>query len=226
MDYEKALSKAREFYNARFATDSENEMLEQIFPQLRESEDEKIREGLIALIKNWNYPQELFTTKQNILDWLEKQGEKEQKVPEQCLKCNEYEIGYKAGYTHGCTAGYNRAVKEADEQKEQKPAELATNCSQQEWSEEDEKMLKGTIEAISAYIEDLKETNGRYVDILIKTAKKERDWLEERLKLLRPQPKQEWGEEEMKALKQVVDATQGELHEPLLSLYYKLLEQK
>ena len=58
----------------------------------------------------------------------------EQKVPDCCLKCNEYEIGYKAGYEHGCTAGYNKAMKEVDEQKENPknaisiPADCATNA--------------------------------------------------------------------------------------------------
>lgn len=44
-------------------------------PIITESEDERIRKGLIELIENWNYPQELFTTKRNIVAYLEKQKE-------------------------------------------------------------------------------------------------------------------------------------------------------
>lgn len=54
--------------------------IELAFPELAESEDEKIKKGLIELIENWNYPQELFTTKQNIIAYLERL--KEQKPAE------------------------------------------------------------------------------------------------------------------------------------------------
>ena len=61
------------------------EALQTLIPELRESEDERIRKGLIELIKNWNYPQELFTTKRNIIVYLEKQKE-EDVCPEYCVK--------------------------------------------------------------------------------------------------------------------------------------------
>ena len=47
-------------------------------PIIPESEDERIRKGLIELIENWNYPQELFTTKRNIIAYLKKQKEQPQ----------------------------------------------------------------------------------------------------------------------------------------------------
>lgn len=54
------------------------EAFEFFAPELAESEDERIRKGLIELIENWNYPQELFTTKRNIIAYLKKQKEQPQ----------------------------------------------------------------------------------------------------------------------------------------------------
>ena len=118
--YEGALERAKKFeekYGGGYAG--------YIFPELAESEDERMLKNIISyleMIKMGCVICTIDTSKE--IAWLEKQKEqfKEEKVPEQCLKCNEYEIGYKAGYTHGCTAGYNKAMKEV-EQKEQKPAE-------------------------------------------------------------------------------------------------------
>ena len=136
--YDEALERAKKFaIDDAYA--SQGIVAKLIFPQLRESEDERIRKELIKGFqfckkhkiggKNSNWA-ETNLDYDEVLAWLEKQKEPENvsattmipscwtKVPEQCLKCNEYEIGYKAGYTHGCTAGYNKAMKEV-EQKEQ-----------------------------------------------------------------------------------------------------------
>ena len=83
MDYEKynnALEKARVRYNEIKDTDcSEKKFLLGLFPELAESEDEKIRKAVIEMIhdtpsieceENYN------VCKNDILAWLEKQGEK------------------------------------------------------------------------------------------------------------------------------------------------------
>ena len=49
MDYEKLLIKAKEAYN-KCATNAEKRRLETIFPELAESEDERIRKALIKII--------------------------------------------------------------------------------------------------------------------------------------------------------------------------------
>ena len=90
MDYEKAykeaLTKSKEFYELckKCGAKDTKEFLEDVFPELQESENEKIRKGLIENFK-WfcgDYPE---TTKwgkdddllvKDILAWLEKQGEK------------------------------------------------------------------------------------------------------------------------------------------------------
>ena len=134
--YDEALNWMRTIYPSLSGADKED--AEHFFPQLAESEDERIRKMLIEQMVRWKKCAEDNNVEQDVKDasdaiaYLEKQKEPENvsastmapscwtKVPEQCLKCNEYELGYKAGYTHGCTAGYNKAMEEVDEQKEQK----------------------------------------------------------------------------------------------------------
>lgn len=77
MDYEKkykeALEIARQFSEHPLQEDSSN-IVEYIFPELKESEDEKVRKALIEYFR-WNVQQLLndFSNKEAIA-WLEKQG--------------------------------------------------------------------------------------------------------------------------------------------------------
>lgn len=89
MDYEKyknALEKARLRYNEIKDTDcSEKEFLLDLFPELKESEDERIRKGIIDFLwKEKIFLQEVHSSVENnpkyrfVMDaiaWLEKQGE-------------------------------------------------------------------------------------------------------------------------------------------------------
>ena len=85
MDYEKkykeALERARKLYKDAITLQLEQDMkdYETIFPELAESEDERIRKMLISLVKNWDkggiapkYTSDANDIKQ-ILAWLEKQ---------------------------------------------------------------------------------------------------------------------------------------------------------
>ena len=117
--YDKALNWMRTIYPSLSGADKED--AEHFFPQLAESEDEKIRNEILTFIKHFwaDYKESL----PHIISWisyLEKQ--KEQKHPDGCFTCDEYKKGYEEGRRNGFTAGYNKAMKEV-EQKEQKPAE-------------------------------------------------------------------------------------------------------
>ena len=81
MDYEKkykdALEKAKEVYNRKDATDGGKLILESMFPELKENEDEKMREMAIkavyapeaqSCIKSWG------VNPDDVIAWLEKQG--------------------------------------------------------------------------------------------------------------------------------------------------------
>lgn len=81
MDYEKAykdaLERAREIYNDSFFKDgnSGHNLMERVFPELAESEDERIRERLITFFQQYPYeyiPNGKFSTRDAVA-WLEKQ---------------------------------------------------------------------------------------------------------------------------------------------------------
>jgi hypothetical protein len=120
--------------------------------------------------------------------WDDAMKQKEQKHPNGCFTCDEYKKGYETGRLNGFTAGYNKAMKEVDQQ-EQKPEdrfEEAREKYQVEWSDEDERMLKSTIWHISNSL-----TNGKNTDCKCDLT----EWLKEKLKSLRP-VKREWSEED------------------------------
>ena len=77
--YTDALERARYLYNAAMDTGymGECKTLEVLFPELKESEDERIRKAIIEFFElqedNTTYS---FIPKQDIIAWLEKQGEK------------------------------------------------------------------------------------------------------------------------------------------------------
>lgn len=174
-----------------------------------------------------------------------------------CFVCQEYEKGFKQGHLEGCTAGYNKAMKEVDEQKEphftkrnalfdkcvencnpevmkkvsdeidemlqkeQKPAECNANdkafikdCAHildengyaasaerllsmfpikpAEWSEGDKKLIDGVINSLCCYQNTLSDYQKEIVGEEIR-----------KLKSLKPQPKQEWSEEEKDKLNSI-----------------------
>lgn len=84
MDYEKkykdALEKAKEVYNRKDATDGGKLILESMFPELKESEDERIRKALIELVRmvDKNPIHQIFgygnIKYSDMIAWLEQQG--------------------------------------------------------------------------------------------------------------------------------------------------------
>ena len=85
--------------------------LEEIFHELRESEDERIRKWLYDYfnsIDEGSWLHERFCSRKEVLAWLEKQKEEEgyETIPVESTL--EYKLGFKAG-------------KESEKQKEQKP---------------------------------------------------------------------------------------------------------
>ena len=177
--YDEALKRAdslTEKYGGR-------EFAEYAFPELAESEDERIRKQLIDAIKIGRSNSGISFTEEaasRYIAWLEKQKEqKEQKVDIDKLRRDLYQSGYNDGYQHG----------KEDAQKEQKTTEWSAPKINGEpiptenqsvdiplagWSEEDEKMLS-----------DLRNTLGCLMNagaITFKTKKKFSNWL----KSLRP----------------------------------------
>lgn len=110
MDKQEAIKILKEFHDTS-ALFSVRTALETVFPELKESEDERIRKELIQYIKNWKAniqgkasPYLWSSDKEEcnkLLAWLEKQGK--QKSADEVLKIRQevYQSGYNDGYKHG-----------------------------------------------------------------------------------------------------------------------------
>ena len=76
--YDEAIIKAKALYGQPLV---DNTLLETIFPELAESEDERIRKALIFYLGDMPEDTELRNgvTNRDVFAWLEKQGEKPKK---------------------------------------------------------------------------------------------------------------------------------------------------
>ena len=91
MDYEKkykeALERAKQFSEKPYLEDSKG-IVEYIFPELKESEDKKILRSLKAVVKEYDMWPERGLSMNDVLTWLEKQGEqKPYGLREECKDC-------------------------------------------------------------------------------------------------------------------------------------------
>lgn len=159
MDYEKkyneALERARRIKNGeddwRYSDLIEiGPALTEIFPELAESEDERIRKVIYQLMLGMREEifksQDEIVTKEKVLAYLEKQKEQKDynKLYEDIAKSEWFKKAYE-GKSLGCDC----------EQKGQKPAE---------WSEEDELMLTAVIQTLERFCG--RGTTGMQIDWL------------------------------------------------------------
>lgn len=142
MDYEKALEKARSAYGTGAYDDA---TLEFIFPQLKESEDERIRNLIYCLIRDRSDNGKLLeyngVSVNEALEWLEKQKEASKAIEaieridkfidEYLANAHDmkdsdpdkkYYLGWDAAL--GNMSGILQDVYSGEKQKEQKPAEV------------------------------------------------------------------------------------------------------
>ncbi len=162
--YNKALEQAKRELSTCGSMDCDAaRLIFRLFPQLAESEEERIRWWLRSYFgtigKNWLFDNDMPLN--SILAWLEKQ--KEQEPITDSVK---FEEGFKAGREF--------------ERREQKPS----------WSEEDAETLYDIIYRL--------DTDNRI-------GLDEFSRMEKLLKSLRPQPKQEWSEEDEEMRKLIGD---------------------
>lgn len=177
----------------------EKEKLANIFPELKESEDEKIRTELIGMVK------EDWPGRRDILAWLEKQKPSKAFIVEKdkwyvCVKNFEMSDGscaYIQGHLYkgddrGCLQNEQGCWFGFWENSGEKYFRLATNKElikkqgEQKpvgWSEEDKEMIDSIINAI-----DVNIAASDYHEI--------ESWLKDLKERGLPQPKQEWDEED------------------------------
>lgn len=149
-----------------------------------ESEDEKIRKLLIDFIRsyNWQRVQSGFNgkTKEEVIAWLEKQGE-QKSIDTSEIEMKRHNEGYIKG-VHDAYDNVNQArsilnqLRKERPKPEQKPVE---------WSEEEEQMLNQCCAAIHA---------ADYYDLDDKNEMER--WLKSLKNRVQPQPKVEWSEKD------------------------------
>lgn len=167
-----------------------------------ESEDERIRKRIIAYLKACTLHKDIVD---EFVSYLEKQ--KEQKpididfVSDWLRKHiktyvnSEYNEFHKTVEYDG-SINIERLIEDLKKAIEQRPFARENNFVSEpaEWSDEDEGMLNCIIATLCEESHGGREANDKMVV-----------WLENRLKILRPQPKQEWSEEDKEMIQDIID---------------------
>ena len=204
--YEDALERASKL-RVQNPFDTVSQMMEHVFPELAESEDEKIRKWLIAIVNERCFPACSHCVDQeigkNAIAWLEKQGEQkpvewseeDTLMLEAAISFVEHSSFETIGKGKRNTVVWLRTLKDR-----------YISQPKQEWSEEDKVMLQRAI-----YYTNYYQTN--YADT--KEAEECMNWL----KSLRPQPKQGWSKEDIEMIDWLIRCCEKE-HEELCNDRY------
>ena len=195
MDYEKKYKEALEL--ARVAAfNGHQSLMEGIFPELKESEDEKTRKRIIALVNA--HGQGMY--KDDMLAWLEN-------IPYTIdhEKREGFHLGYKAALEKQGESYTKRDVDDAYvEGMAFAKNELEKQGEQEPWSEEDEKMigrLRNIVEKY-AFSESAVDVNG---DLCEKEYIDADNWLKSLKNRVIPQPKPAWSEEDKRMFDYALD---------------------
>ena len=174
------------------------QILEKFFPELKESEEERIRKALIRFFsKGAEYDSSTNGIKdRNIIAWLEKQ-KKENFIDKNLVKEEAHQIAWETSKHYDPNACKQEWCEMAaldmaywfENQSEQKPA----------WSEEDERNLEGIIDEIEANKNDAPDYDLVTYDGFL-------SWLKSLKDRIQPQPKQEWSEKD-KNMKSLIIST-------------------
>lgn len=172
--YDEAIERAKEINNEQHAQPFN--IMTRVFPELAESEDEKIRKYIIKVVHEWwvrcNDPTPDFPNEEQMLTWLEKCSEHKSadSIPQDFEKYVEHFLSLSDGEGHGSPA----KVKEVS-------TELLRLANRQKsaWSEEDEK----TLNAIALFLSSIDYLEDPETWI---------NWLKSLKDRVMPQLKQEW----------------------------------
>ena len=81
--YKEALERAKKYYNERITLGHTRDVIKEIFPEVKDDENERIKNSLIRWFKNCDSPYFAGFELSKIVDWLEKQGEPKQEWSEE-----------------------------------------------------------------------------------------------------------------------------------------------
>lgn len=145
--YDKAVEKIKYVMEHGVSPVLNKEDIQDIFPQLKESKDEKIIEVLIDYFNRYKEHEECGIKTfygiptDNIIDWLEKQGK-------HANFRNKIQIGDKVTRNQdGVLVNLSQLKRVAVKENKGNKVEISPNS---EWSEEDERNLQGIIDEIEA----------------------------------------------------------------------------
>ena len=185
--YEKKYKNALTIAQSRFKIEKDESVLTclgMMFPELRESEDERIRKAIFKALSKKDARDVLLAEGVQVseaLSYLEKQKEQKPAEKQDYSGLNDLERAIHRGFL---VAGVENVSVTIIKQ-------TAQDClahMHAEWSEEDEKMM----EKIDCYLSSA-----------IGVSEEERQNIEKWLKSLRPQPKQEWTEEDKENIESI-----------------------
>lgn len=182
--YDEALERAKKVQKKFHSGDAIFALMNDIFPQLHESEDERIRKSLIELVEQFMADER----KEKTLSWLKKQKEQ---MHADISSLRDWKFIVDAVLTEH--EGIGQYLDKPETERIAKKLQERFSLPQSkpaEWSEEDEKFFITALWHISYSV-----SNGKSTDCRCDTT----EWLKsikERIKSLRPQPKQEWSKED------------------------------
>jgi hypothetical protein len=210
--YDEAIEIAKEINNEQQAQPFN--VMTRVFPELRESEDERIR---AALIYNYQGDGCLCTNEyridyKEIRAWLEKQGENNMGISEATKK--KLEDNLNKALEKETPESCNEFLEKQGEQKQElltKEKALKNSPFVEQkptWSEEDEAIYYGVIETeqyMLDVVNGIKKFNVGNISIK-EECTRELNWLKSLKDRIQPKPKQEWSEEDETVLNNLIYA--------------------
>lgn len=179
--YDEAIERAKEFKEHLLEINEKDyaDEMDYVFPELAESDDEKIRKALIDYFR-WNPNSQLLNefTNREVFAWLEKQGKQRLYIND-----NAKEMFIKAleRVEEQNDKGYK--LTDCDKNSWWKDFKAYTSCTIEqkpaEWSEEDENRFNRICGALKRY------------EMSLGASTNDIEWLKDRVK-----PKREWSEED------------------------------
>lgn len=215
--YKEALRVMESLYNVVKYQSSSDALLtvqtiEKSFPELCESEDEKIRKELIRYVKEWQTGYCMWNSDEDFCNdaiaWLEKQGE-QKPTPKFEIGDTIHKIGENTVFPmtiekiedgdYICNNSHsfvNIKFQDYYELIEQKSF----------WSEEDEKILKELVEEVKDQLDSVPSPDcmDKEDEKVLKQLNKWMNWLKSIKDRVQPQTKQEWSKEDKKYITHII----------------------
>jgi hypothetical protein len=211
--YDEALTKARNIVNSINVGLIGKDSFEAVFPELRESEDERIRKWLIKdmgrRLSCWTSTE---VTKEQVLAWLEKQGEQKPAWSEEDGKNLEKAIWYieKGG----------KLIFEKNDKLVSWLKSLKDRVQPQQESDERNKLLGKLEEWLDEYVSDLADVD---TATLISSFT---NYLDGKLpKSIRPKKQWRPSDEQLKSLQEVIDTGYFTSYPNALETLYEQIKQ-